>query len=552
MPENTKQPEASTNGLKRWRLLLPALLIVVLLTALGAIGIQHLQATSHQPVQATATRSGPTAMPTPDTHTIAEENQLPGTSDWLIPDAQAATTQIQAYAGATSVSPGQTLTFYVSTQAAGTTYTIQVYRLGWYDGAGGRLMATQHAVGQAQGYYDWANLKLVGCTSCLIDPATKLIEARWQPSFSITIPANWITGLYEAKLTDANNMQTVVSFEVRGNLSSTYVAVIADNTTAAYNDWGGYSLYHGPDGSLSTRATKVSFDRPALGWRFGYGNGLSYEIDAIRWLERQGYDVSYISSVDLHEHPEQLLNHRAYLSLGHDEYWSKEMRDGVEQARDAGIGLAFFGANVSFWQIRYAPDSQGTPDRTIICYKDAHLDPLLGVDNSRVTVEWRDPPVFRPENALVGIMYIDWTTPPKAFPWQVSANAPSDLLTGTGLQPGQQVGCNLVGYEWDGIFDNGATPQDLWVLGASHVISDGKQTEVSNTTYYIATSGAMVFASGSIYWSYALDDLRVWDFPHPAPRVNADPCLLHSAAVPQIQTLMALVMSQVIVRHVNQ
>lgn len=549
MPEDSQQPGAPTNGLKQWRLPFLALLIVVLLTALGALGIQRLPSAPHQPAQATATQARPQATPTADTLSIAQENQLPGTSDWLIPDAQAATTQIQAYAGATSVSPGQTLTFYVSTQAAGTPYTIQVYRLGWYGGVGGRLMETLQAVGQAQGYYDWDHLKLVDCTSCLIDPATKLIEARWQPSFSITIPANWVTGLYEAKLTDANSMQAVVPFTVRGNLHSTYIAVIADNTTAAYNDWGGYSLYHGPDGSLSTRATKVSLDRPALGWRFGYGNGLSYEIDAIRWLERQGYDVSYISSVDLHEHPEQLLNHLAYLSLGHDEYWSKEMRDGVEQARDTGVGLAFFGANASFWQIRYAPDSQGVPDRTIICYKDAHLDPLLGVDNSRVTVEWRDPPVFRPENALVGIMYIDWTTPPTSFPWQVNPNASADVLDGTGLQPGQQYGCNLVGYEWDGIFDNGKTPQNLWVLGASHVVSDGKQAEVSNTTYYIATSGAMVFASGSIYWSYALDDLRVWDFPHPAARVNADACLSHSAAVPQIQTLMEHVMSQLITRH---
>lgn len=470
-----------TGGLKRWSLLFPALLVVVLLTALGAIGVRYIQPRPHQPTRATATPPGPTATPGPNDQVIVEENQLPGTTDWLIPDAEAATTEIQAYAGATSLSPGQTLTVYVSTQITGTPYTIQFYRLGWYGGSGGRLLDTLRGIGQAQGYYDWADLKLVGCPSCLIDPATRLIEARWQPSFSLTIPADWVTGLYEAKLTDASGRQTAVSFEVRGNAHSTYVAVIADNTTAAYNDWGGYSLYQGPDGSLATRATKVSFDRPALGWRFGYGNGLSYEIDAIRWMERQGYDLSYISSVDLDEHPEQLLDHRADLSLGHDEYWSKEMRDGVEHARDAGVGLAFFGANASFWQIRYAPDSQGTADRTIICYKDAHRDPLWGVDNSRVTVEWRNAPVYRPENALVGIMYLDWTTPPTSFPWQVSPYANANLLDATGLQPGQHYGCNLVGYEWDGIVDNGATPQNLWVLGASPVISDGKTAEVSRT-----------------------------------------------------------------------
>ncbi|HEU5374093.1 MAG TPA: N,N-dimethylformamidase beta subunit family domain-containing protein, partial [Ktedonobacteraceae bacterium] len=351
---------------RQGRLALSALLIAVVITAAGVIGF-HFPVAPKESQVSTSTPSFTLSL-APATETpIAAENKQPGTTNWLIPDAQAASIQIQAYASATSVSAGQTLTFYVSTEQAGMTYSVEVYRLGWYGGAGGRLMTTMHAVGQAQGYYDWPHLKLVDCQSCFFDPTTRLIEARWQPSFSLTIPSTWVTGLYEAKLTTADGMQTPVSFEVRGNPHSTYVAVIPDNTTAAYNDWGGYSLYHGPDGSLQTRAFKVSFDRPALGWRFGYGQGLSYEIDAIRWMERQGYDLSHISSVDLHEHPEQLLNHRAYLSLGHDEYWSKEMRDGVEQARDAGVGLAFFGANASFWQIRYAPDSQGTPDRTIIC-----------------------------------------------------------------------------------------------------------------------------------------------------------------------------------------
>jgi len=308
---------------------------------------------------------------------INAKNALPGTTGWLLPDSQVASTQIQAYASVTSVSPGQQLTFYVSTPQLGIPYIVQVYRLGWYGGAGGRLMLVRQQHGQAQGYYDPSIKKLIGCASCFTGPQTHLVEARWQPSFSVTIPSSWVTGLYEAKLTDADGWQTAIPFEVRGNPHAAYIVVIADNTTAAYNNWDGYSLYSGPDGAGQSRATKVSFDRPALAWRFGRGNGLPYEIDAIRWMERQGYDLSYISSVDLDEHPEQLLNHRAYISLGQDEYWSKAMRDGVENARNHGVGLAFFGANAAYWQIRYEPDSQGNPDRTIVCYKPMVLESVL-------------------------------------------------------------------------------------------------------------------------------------------------------------------------------
>jgi hypothetical protein len=480
---------------------------------------------------------------------IVGENALPGTTNWRIPDAQAASVQIQAYASAFSVSPGHALTFYISTQSAGTPYTVEFYRLGWYGGAGGRLLLTRHSIGAAQGYYDPSSKRLVGCSSCQIDQTTKLIDANWNPSLRLRIPDDWVTGLYVAKLIDANGWQAYVSFEVRGNEYSRYIAVLADNTTAAYNDWGGYSLYHGPDGMLPSRATKVSFNRPALGWRYGYGNGLSYAIDAIRWMERQGYDLSYISSVDLHEHPEQLLHHLAYISLGHDEYWSKEMRDGVESARNQGIGLAFFGANAAYWQVRYEPDSQGVPDRTLVCYKSATLDPLYGKDNSRVTTQWRLPPLLRPENALIGIMYLDWDTPPRSFPWRVSPSAYSFLLDGTGIQPGKSYGCDLVGYEWDKVFTNGATPPGLHVLGSSPTLSQTNYSQISNTAYYIASSGALVFASGSIYWSFALDDLRIWDFADSGPVVRANGCLQQSVAVPEIQQLMANVMDALIVHH---
>ncbi len=482
----------------------------------------------------------------PTSKVILEENAHLGTNDWQIPYGRHASTQIQAYASATSVSPGQTLTFYVSTQQKGTRYRIDIYRLGWYGGYGGRLVVSQrNQIGQAQGYYDESHHSLLNCSSCYVDTKTGLVEANWQPSYTITVPSDWTTGIFLAKFTDANDLQTYVPFDVRGNLHSLYVAVTPDTTYAAYNTWGGYSLYESPKTNSLGRGVKVSFNRPYVD---GYGSGqvLQMEADAIHWLERQGYDLSYISDVDLHEDPARLLQHRAYLSLGHDEYWTKEMRYGVEHARDLGVGLAFMGANVSYWQMRFEPDSKGTPDRTVVCYKvdtkhnDLADDPLDGKDNSRVTALWRDHLIARPENALVGIMFSSLVSRQRGFPWRVSPTAQSPLLDGTDLQPGKSYGCGLVGYEWDEVFANGATPAGLQILGNSPTVDNDNTPDISNTAYYIAPSGALVFATGSIYWTASLDSYRLY---------TDETCAGRDSVVPGMQKLMANVMYALLINH---
>jgi hypothetical protein len=482
---------------------------------------------------------------------IVDENAHPGTDSWNIPPDEETTIEIQAYAGATSVLPGQTLTFYVSTLQEGTNYRIEIYRLGWYQGHGGRLMTTvANLVGFAQGYYDRLRHRLVGCRSCHVDTGTGLVEAGWLPSYKLSVPLDWTTGVYLAKFIDAHGLQTYVPFDVRSNAHSLFVAVTSDTTYAAYNDWGGYSLYTGinrlSNGTTETtsanKGVKVSFNRP-YAQNYGSGFVLEFEADAIHWLERQGYDLSYMSSVDFHEDPAQLLQHRVYLSLGHDEYWTKEMRDGVEHARDLGVSLAFLGANAAGWQMRFEPGRAGIPDRTIVCYKvlsgayDLARDPLYGEDDTRVTSQWRDPVINRPENALIGIMYSSLTNPQKqrpGFPWELNPLAKSQLLDGTGLQAGKQYGCDLVGYEWDRIFNNGRTPSGLQVLGISHTISAYNKPDTSNTTYYIAQSGAMVFATGSIYWTASLD----------AYRLHTDKmCAGQNSVIPGMQKLMANVMA---------
>jgi hypothetical protein len=484
----------------------------------------------------TAARSTPQASPLPtaaQSPTIVQENAQPGTTDWMVSPGKRSSTQIQAYLSATSVQPGRVLGFYVSVQTPGTSYTIDIFRLGWYGGTGGRRLLSTSQTGEAQGYYDQVHGKLVGCPTCHTDGMLGLVEANWHTSYRLTIPSDWITGVYLAKFTDAQGFQTSATFDVLGNPSSTYVIVTTDTTVAAYNEWGGASLYiwrlHG---GLGGHARKVSLDRPVAGQ--GEEQGLFYEIDGIRWVERMGYDVSYISSIDLHENPDQLLNHRAYLVFGHDEYWSAQMRAGVERARDTGIGLGFFGANIGYWQIRFEPDSRGESDRTIVNYKEAPLDPLFKTDTAHVTTKWRDPLIGEPENELMGIMYAGFATQPDGFPWHMGNDTSSPLVAGTGLKAGRQYGCDLVGYEWDTVFPNGHTPAGLHVVSASLAIQKTGVRNLSNTAYYTAPSGALVFAAGTIDWTFALDDVRLFDNPQ---------CRGHTPAVPELQALSANVMA---------
>lgn len=484
---------------------------------------------------------------------ISRENMHPGTTQWQIPTGKAATIQIQAYTSALSVAPGQPLSFHVSTQHEGIGYTIEIYRLGWYQGHGGRLMKTVSGlVGKAQGYYDAQHNRLVDSPTSFVDEKTGLVEARWQPSYTFTIPSDWTTGVYLVKLTDAQGWQTYTYFNVLGNPHATYIAVTADNTAAAYNTWGGHSLY---ETELTMRGVKVSFDRPSS-QNYGSDQVLAFELNAIRWLERQGYDLTYMSSVDLHTEPASLLQHKAYISLGHDEYWTKEMRDGVENALEHGVGLAFLEANAIYNQVRLEPNSAGVPNRTVVCYKVSTLvqnltdDPFYGVDNTRVTSMWRDPVVNRPENAVVGIMYSNTNGAMRGFPWVTAASLESFLVEGTDLRAGQVHGTGLVGYEWDRIHDNGLTPENLQILAVSPTVTSEGAYDLSHTTYYIAPSGALVFATGSLYWTAALDDYRFASAAVETPIIpGVSSAAMETPVIPQIQQLVANVMDALIINH---
>ncbi|HEY0756888.1 MAG TPA: N,N-dimethylformamidase beta subunit family domain-containing protein [Ktedonobacteraceae bacterium] len=473
---------------------------------------------------------------------IPAENQNIGSTAWL-PNSNLATTQIQGYADRHALDPGSVINFFVSTQSNGTAWSGALYRLGWYQGTGARLLATiPRQTGVAQGYFDGTTLN--NCPTAISNSTTHLLEAGWSVSYSWTVPANAVTGIYLAQFTDTNGKFTYCTFVVRGNRPADYAYIRPTTTDAAYNPWGGWSLYSNPGVGV-----QVSCNRPD--WNGGGTGGLlQLEIQAIKWLERQGYNLSYLSMQDAHENPAWLKQYGAVLSGGHNEYWTREVRDGIEAALVSGVGLGFLGANAAYWQMRFEADHAGNASRTITCYKVAtsagpalSLDPYYGVDNSRVTALWRDPVLNRPESALCGIMFVDLVVgnPPLKTSWSVAMQPSQTYLGGTGLQAGAAYGFDLVGDEFDK--QQSGSPANLQIIGSSRVTRASGGDDTQHTSTYIAPSGALVFASGSHAFTFALDTYR-WSFagtPYTVPGIqqlmsNILPALLQGKAARNVQT----------------
>jgi len=417
---------------------------------------------------------------------VQAENAKPGTSDWRISDA-GKDGQLEGYADKVSAQLGETVRLFISTKETG--YHVEAYRVGYYGGLGGRLV--------------WKSAELPGRVQ---DPAqrdkqTNKVEAPWQPSLSVQLTNVWTPGVYLFKLVGDSGVQHYVPLTIRDD-RSTAAFVIQNSVTTwqAYNLWGGYDLYEGKNGSggsdFEHRARVVSFDRP---YQMGAGSGdfLGNEFPLISLVESLGLDVTYWTDVDLHERGAQLLHHKALLTLGHDEYWSPQMRTGAEQARDQGVNLAFFGANAVFRKIRFQPSQLGT-DRQEVDYKSAREDPMNGIDNAAVTVDWRLPPISKPESTLIGDFYD--CNPVKAD--MVVGDPSAWVYAGTGLDKVDRLK-NLVGPEYDRFDPSG--PKNVQVMARSPVNCHGKAS-YSEMTYYTAPSGAGVWASGTNWWVSKLSE----------------------------------------------
>lgn len=502
------------------------MIIPLLLTTVLAVGLN----VGFQPLVQRVLAADPCASPV---NSIVAENCKAGnpSTEWDI--SGDGDTSIQGFATDISVNKGNTISFKIKTTA--TNYRLDIYRMGYYSGNGARKVATVQ-VNQSQNQ-----------PNCLTNAASGLIDCgNWAVSTSWAVPATATSGVYFAKAVRPDTGgASHIPFIVRDDGSTSDVLFqTSDTTWQAYNTYGGNSLYIGGPGTNPPRAYKVSYNRPfnsrvvdgATDWFF------NAEYPLVRWLEANGYNVSYFTGVDSDRRGNLIRNHKVFLSVGHDEYWSAAQRANVETARNGGTHLGFFSGNEIFWKTRWenSIDSSATPYRTLVSYKETHANAVIDPkDPPTWTGSWRDarfsPPGDGglPENALSGTIFtVNCCTYGISVPaadgkmrfWRntniatQAAGATANLPNGT------------LGAEWDEDLDNGFRPPGLIRLSSTTVevpqrVTDngsnyGSGTATHHLTLYKHSSGALVFGSGTYQWSWGLDSKHDNGSAAPDPRMQ--------------------------------
>ena len=446
----------------------------------------------------TASVPAPTPTPTPGP-TIADENRHAGSPGWAL--GLGYRSAVEVFAAPSSVEPGEKIELHVSSPVP---FDVEWYRIGWYHGAGARLVHRDTGRPAAPDH------------STAVHRSTGLVEATWPANVAATVPDTWRSGLYVAVARPSDGTAPgAVPFIVRAPLrsASPNLFISAQATWQAYNAWGGKSLYSynstgekTPTGT--TAAAIVSFDRP-----YDADGGLGYlrkwEVQFIRWMERTGRNVDYALDTDLETRPEVLAPRRFGVLAGHAEYWSRPMRESMERAVAAGMNAAFFSANEVYWQVRLGASKLG-PDRRITCYKSSKRDPMTATAPKLATCRWRETPVLEPEAAFLGVMYghvvqqpVDW----------VVANSGHWIYKGTGLRNGDRI-VSLIGQEYDSYFPKLAPPGTV-VIAKSPVpfvgtdpdaFGDVKSPAMQSATVRDPAGGAGgMVAVGTFQWSWALD-----------------------------------------------
>jgi hypothetical protein len=433
---------------------------------------------------------------------VQRENARPGTPGWEIPAG--AGTVITGFASETSVAPGQGFHLHVAAPP-GERYRVLVYRLGWYGGVGGRLIMCVPGCRSSRA-------AIAQPSPTTPDSVSGLFQVPWRVTDDIEIPPDAVSGYYEAKLEivggahagAVGNVPLIVRQSPAAPASAVLVQVPV-NTWEAYNRWGGKSLYQF---GTSKHASEVSFDRPFDQQMF-HDMVTQLELPWVRFLECNGVDVSYQSDVDTDSTPGSLLHHRLVFAIGHDEYWTQQMRDAFDRALAQSTNL-MFGSNSGEWRMRYAADR-----RTIVEWRDPSTDPVhdRSLDNGFFST------FGEPECQLMGVEHLwaaqrDLTAPPSSY--TVVGPRSDPWLAAAGLAPGDVIP-GVVGYEWDSLIP-GCFAGRVVPLMTTHLRGSDGVTHSADMVRATAPSGGRVFAMGTMELAWALDGLGGRS---PDPRVVA-------------------------------
>jgi hypothetical protein len=419
------------------------------------------------------------------------------------------------------VTNGEIIDIMVSTDPPAK-FEVEIFRLGYYGGRGARLMTK---LGPFEGKAE--RVPDIG--------KKNLHECRWEPVTRLTIPADWVSGVYLGRLTtrpDSEGLpywQSYVIFIVRDDRPADILFQCSDNTWQAYNRWpNNYSIYTHPKGTQGPWAD-VSFDRP-YGREaqydgvvndpltMGAGEFLPLEFPLAFWLEQHGYDVTYCSNSDMIA-PDRGLKCKAFISVGHDEYWDIRQFRSVERMRDAGVSLLFLSGNAVCWVSPFSPSSDGRANR--ILFRGGPY----GADNDYAVQREREHGPFPErgpdEGFLIGARNVE---PVNGGGDWIIVKPEHWIFAGTKIKRGDRIP-GLIGWEYHG------APADisgLEVVAAGTAWVSGDTPQKWTATVYPGPKGSFVFNAATIFWCQALSSppghtlpWSHWSRPHgPDPRVQ--------------------------------
>ncbi len=417
------------------------------------------------------------------------------------------TAQLEGYCWPLSVSPGETVDFYVT---APNGCQVDFLRLNAQpDGGIGTPVGGAVAVAPVEQPTD-PNWPTDGC--------------GWARSFSLTVPRDWASDLYSARCIDQAGTQFHVVFVVRpvAERRGDVLVLASTNTWSAYNQWGGYSKY-GP-----ATPDVLTFMRPnptATPLDDGYINHLTRaDLWIMHWLEETGFRPNVISDADLHSGFDDLAGYAVLVLLTHPEYWTLEMLDRLEVFLAQGGCLLYLGGNGVFEQCSYTEDM-----RSLRFFYGA-------TDKQRSHAYFRNLHPARPEREILGVGFrFDncWDGPPSSYtahPYEV-LEPDHPMIEGTGLVAGDLIGVNGLqgvngggasGWEMDcssadgrpddGVLvganaddDRGVSPGNLVVLArGTNALQPGAKAHAAEMTYYETPSRGFVFSVGSICFGGSL------------------------------------------------
>ena len=430
---------------------------------------------------------------------VQRENERRGTLEWQLtktgvdPKTKYRCPWIEGYCSATSVTAGEKIRFFVSTNPP-TAFTLEIYRMGYYGGTGGRLM---RKLGPFSGSIQ---------TDPPIGP-NRVRECRWDACAELTIPRDWLSGVYLGKLTATRSgWQSYVIFIVKDQRRADFLFQCSDNTWQAYNRWPSqFALYDdGKEQWYWGPGVDVCFDRPYGKYcqildaplSTGSGEWFLWEFPTAYWMESQGYDVSYISNFDTHTHKESLLRAKALLSNGHDEYYSIAMFENLRWAIGQGLNIGFLSGNTACGRIDPRPNSVGTPDR--VFSRVDFFGPPDMAEYALFPSMARLPHQSPNANLLVGARSVAPITGGAAW---TCVKPEHWLFEGTGMKSGDGIP-GLVGWEWHG----DPAPIPGLEIVASGKTQNGTREGLYTATLYPGPKGNLVFNASTCWWSDALSE----------------------------------------------